>query len=134
MKRAIQHRHQAWKNSESSSCGTAYLRLQEEQRRSRRILRAERLSFEWKLANSAKTVPKTFFAHVNRNKRMTARILLRRPYSSLINSDQEMAELLKTTFLGFFLEDEGSTPVLQPHTQNYMACTRWVFPLGPQSP
>ncbi len=32
-----------------------------------------------------------------------------------------MAELLKTTFLGFFREDEGSTPVLQPRTQTNMA-------------
>ncbi len=32
-----------------------------------------------------------------------------------------MAELLKTTFLGFFHEDEGSTPVLQPRTQTNMA-------------
>ncbi len=32
-----------------------------------------------------------------------------------------MAELLKTTFLGFFREDEGSTPVLQPRTLAYMA-------------
>ncbi len=32
-----------------------------------------------------------------------------------------MAELLKTTFLGFFREGEGSTPVLQPRTQTYMA-------------
>ncbi len=38
VKRAIQRRRQAWKNSENSSCGTAYLRLQQEQRRSRRIL------------------------------------------------------------------------------------------------
>ncbi len=53
---------------------------------------------------------------------MTARILqLRHPSGSLINSDQEMGELLKTTFLGFFREDEGSTPVLQPRTQSYMA-------------
>ncbi len=28
-----------------------------------------------------------------------------------------MVDLLKKTFLGFFREDEGSTPVLQPHTQ-----------------
>ncbi len=28
-----------------------------------------------------------------------------------------MAELLRTTFLGFFREDEGSNPVLQPRTQ-----------------
>ncbi len=32
-----------------------------------------------------------------------------------------MAELLKATFLGFFLVDEGSNPVLQPRTQTYMA-------------
>ncbi len=32
-----------------------------------------------------------------------------------------MAELLKATFLGFFREDEGSTPVLQPRTQTNMA-------------
>ncbi len=32
-----------------------------------------------------------------------------------------MAELLKTTFLGFFREDEGSTLVLQPRTQTNMA-------------
>ncbi len=53
---------------------------------------------------------------------MTARNLqLRHPSGSLINSDQEMAELLKATFLGFFREDEGSIPVLQPRTQTYMA-------------
>ncbi len=94
----------------------------QEQRRSREILRAERLSFEWKLANSAKNAPQKFFAHVNRNKRLTARILqLRHPSGSLINSDHEMAELLKTTFLGFFRENGGSTPVLQPRTQIFMA-------------
>ncbi len=32
-----------------------------------------------------------------------------------------MAELLKATFLGFFREDEGSTPVLQPRAQTDMA-------------
>ncbi len=59
-----------------------------------------------KLANSAKTTPKKMFAQVNRNKRYTARILqLRHPSGSLKNSDQEMAELPKTTFLGFFRED-----------------------------
>ncbi len=62
------------------------------------------------------------FSHVNRNKQSTARILhLRHPSGSLINLDEEMAELLKTTFLGFFHEDEGSTPVTQPRTQNCMA-------------
>ncbi len=71
---------------------------------------------------SWQTFKQFFYAHVNRNKRLTARILqLRHPCGSLINSDQEMAELLKTTFLGFFREDEGSTPVLQPRTQTYMA-------------
>ncbi len=40
---------------------------------------------------------------LNRNKRLTARILqLRHPSGSLINSDQEIADFLKTTFLGFF--------------------------------
>ncbi len=68
------------------------------------------------------TAPQKFFAHVNRNKRLTARILqLRHPSGSLINSDQEMTELLNATFLGFFREDEGSTPVLQPRTQTFMA-------------
>ncbi len=71
VKRAIQRHHEAWtawKNSQSSSCGIAYLRHQQEQRRSWRILRAERLSCECRLANSAKTAPKKIFAHVNRNK------------------------------------------------------------------
>ncbi len=122
MKRAIQRHRQAWKNSESSSCGAASLRLQQELRRSARILLAERLSIEWKLANSAKTAHKKIFAHVNGSKRLTARILqLRHSSGSLINSDQEMAGLLKTTFLGFFREDEGSTPVFQPRRQTYVA-------------
>ncbi len=70
----------------------------------------------------SKGCPQNFFAYVNRNKRLNVRILqLRYPSGSLINSDQEMAELLKTTFLGFFREDEGSTPVLQPRTQTFMA-------------
>ncbi len=58
------------------------------------------ISLEWKLANSAKAASKKIFPHVNRNIRLTARILqLRHPSGSLINSDQEMAELLITTFL-----------------------------------
>ncbi len=60
--KAIQRRRKAWtawKNSETISCDAAYLCLQQEHRRSRGILRAKRLSFEWKLANSAKTAPKT---------------------------------------------------------------------------
>ncbi len=62
------------------------------------------------------------FARVNRNKRLTARFLqLRHPNGSLMNSDQKITELLKTTFLGFFRENEGSTPVLQPRTQTCMA-------------
>ncbi len=53
---------------------------------------------------------------------MTARILqLRHPSGSLINSEQEMAELLKATVLGLFREDKGSNRVLQPRTQTYMA-------------
>ncbi len=62
------------------------------------------------------------FAHVNRNKRLTACIMQLLHFSgSLINSYQEVAELIKTTFLGFFREDEGSTPVLHPRAQTYMA-------------
>ncbi len=54
-------------------------------------------------------LPKNF---LNRNKRLTARILqLRRPSGSLINSDQEMVELLKTTFLGFFRGREDDSHV-----------------------
>ncbi len=44
-----------------------------------------------------------------------------RPSGSLINSDQEMAALLKMTFLEFFREDEGSISLLQPRTQTYLA-------------
>ncbi len=59
-------------------------------------------------------LPQTLFALVNRNKPFTERTLqLRQPSSSLINLDQVMVEPLKETFLGFFREDEGSTPVLQ---------------------
>ncbi len=77
VKLSIQRRREAWttwKNSSNASSAAAYLHLQQEQRRSRRILRAERLSYEWKLANSAKLAPKKCFAHVNRNKRMGTRI------------------------------------------------------------
>ncbi len=50
------------------------------------------------------------FAHGNRNKRLAARILqLRRPSGFIINSDQEMAELLKMTFLAFFCEVRGQS-------------------------
>ncbi len=56
----------------------------------------------------SKDCPQKIFAHVNRNKQLTARVLqLRNPSGSLVNFDQEMAELLKTTFPGFFREDEG---------------------------
>ncbi len=71
VKRVIQHRRKAWtawEDLEGYSCDAAYLCFQQEQRRSRQVLRVERLSYEWKLGNSAKTVPLKFFAHVNRNK------------------------------------------------------------------
>ncbi len=88
---------------------------------SERILLAERLSYEWKLANSAKTAPKKIY-HVNRNQLLNARILqLRHPSSFLLNSNQETANLLKTTFIGFIREDEGSTAVFQPRTETCMA-------------
>ncbi len=61
-------------------------------------------------------------ARVSRNKRLITRIpQLRLTNGSLINSGQEIAELHKTTFRGFFCEDDGPTPVLQPRTQTYMA-------------
>ncbi len=57
-------------------------------------------------------------AHVDKDKLLTAPILqLHHPIGSLINSDQEAVKLLEKTFLGFFREDEGSTPVLQLCTQ-----------------
>ncbi len=66
--------------------------------------------------------PQIFFAHGNRNQLLTAHILqLRRPSGSIINSGQEMAELLKTTFLAFFCEDEELIPVFQQSTQTCMA-------------
>ncbi len=69
-----------------------------------------------------KPTPNTFFAHVERNKRLTVRILqLRHPNGSLINSGQEMAELLKTTLLDFFREDDDLTAILQPQTQTCTA-------------
>ncbi len=74
------------------------------------------------LQTQLKPTPKTFFTHVERNKRLTVRILqLCRPNGSLINSGQEMAELLKTILLDCFREDDDSTAVLQPHTQTCMA-------------
>ncbi len=60
VKRAIQRRREAracLKNSSNASSAAAYLHLQQEQRRSRRTLQAERLHYEWKLANSAKLAP-----------------------------------------------------------------------------
>ncbi len=102
--------------------GSIQRATQQEQCRSRRILRAERLSYRWKLANSAMTAPKTFLQILNRNKRLKARVLRPRHSSgSLINSDQEMAGLLNTTFLDLFREDEGSTPIYKPRTQPCMA-------------
>ncbi len=63
VKRAIKRRREAWatwNNSSNATSAAAYLHLKQEQRRSRRILRAERLSYEWKLANSAKLATKFF--------------------------------------------------------------------------
>ncbi len=60
----------------------------------------------------------TLLFNVNRNKRLAVRILqLGQSSGSLLKLDQEMAEVLKTTLLGFFHEDEGSTPVSQIRTQ-----------------
>ncbi len=91
---------------------------QQEQRRSRRALRAERLSYEWKLANSAKLAPQKNFAHVNRNKRMGTRIQrLLHPDGSPATTDQEMADLLKLKFQGFYRKDKGSTPTFHQRTE-----------------
>ncbi len=49
-----------WKNSSNATSAAAYLHLQQEQRRSKRILRAEHLSYEWKLTSVAKMLPKKF--------------------------------------------------------------------------
>ncbi len=74
-------------------------------------------------SNGNLTAPKKLPTLIEK-KWLTARILqLRHSSGSLLNSDQEMAELLKTTILGFFCEDGGSTPVLQPRTQTYMSDT-----------
>ncbi len=63
VERAIQRRREAWTSRENSSNFTsaaAYLRPQQEQQRSRRMLQTGRLSYEWKLANSAKLSPNNF--------------------------------------------------------------------------
>ncbi len=101
VKRTIQQRREAWttwKNFSNATSAAAYLYLQQDQRWSRRILRAERLSYEWKLAHSAKLAPKKIFAHVNRNKRMGTRIQrLLHPDGSPAATDQKMAALLVVT-------------------------------------
>ncbi len=95
----IQRRREAWttwKNSSNATSAAAYLHLQQEQRRSQRILGAERPSYEWKLANSAKLAPKNVFANVNRKKRMGTRSQrLLHPDGSPATTDQGMADLLK---------------------------------------
>ncbi len=110
IKRAIQRRREAWTtwtNSSNATSAAAYLHLQQEQRQSRRILRAERLSYEWKRANSAKLAPKKFVAQVNRNKRMGTRIQrLLHPDGSPATTDQEMVDPLKQTFQGFYRTDK----------------------------
>ncbi len=77
--------------------------LQQQQRRSLRTRRAEHLSYEWKLANSAKLTPQKILAHVNRNKRMETRIqCLLHPDGSPATTDQEMADLLKQIFQCYY--------------------------------
>ncbi len=73
----------------------------------------ERLSYEWKLANSAKLASKIFFAHVNHNQRMGTRIQrLLHPDVSPATTDQEMVDILKQTFQGFCRKDKGLTAFL----------------------
>ncbi len=125
MHQEIAWRWQFWtsgKNSSNAASAAAYLHLQQEQRRSRRIPRTERLFYEWKLANSAKFAPKKIFAHVNRNKRMGARI--QRPLyldGSLVTTDQEMADLLKQTFQSVYPTDKVSTAIFHARTEIRMA-------------
>ncbi len=53
--------------------------------------------------NLAKLAPKKIIAHVNRNKRMGTRIQrLLHPDGSPATTDQEMADLPKQTFQGFY--------------------------------
>ncbi len=60
----------------------------------------------------------TLLFNVDRSKRLAVRILqLGHPSGSLLNLNQEMAELFKKIVLFFFCVDEGSTPVFQPRTQ-----------------
>ncbi len=105
-------------DSSNATNAVTYLRLQQEHGRSLRILRADRLSDEWKLANSAKLAPKNFFAHINRNRRMGIRIQrLLHPNDAPATTDQEKADLLEQTFQGFDCTDKGSTPTFYPHTE-----------------
>ncbi len=121
VKRATQRHREAWtswKNSSNATSAAAYLHLQQEQRRSWRILRAERLSYEWKLANSAKLASKKCFTHENRNKRMGTRIQRPlHPDASSATTDQQMTDLLKQTFQGFYRKDKGPTPTFHPRTE-----------------
>ncbi len=57
VKRATQRRRGSWTSRKDSSNDTnaiAYLRLHQEQRKPWPVLRAERLTYEWKLANTPK--------------------------------------------------------------------------------
>ncbi len=107
-KRAIQRRHEAWtswKNSSNTTSAAAYLHLQHEQRRSRLILRAERFSYEWKLANSAKLAAcKQQQANGNQNPAST-------PSKWLPCNHRPRNDRPSQTDISRF---QGSTPTFQP--------------------
>ncbi len=95
-----------------------------------KLMWTESLSYEWKLENSAKfppPSPKKNLAHVNRNKRMGTRMQhLLNPDGCTAIIDQEMTDLLKQTFQGFYRTDKGSTPTFHLRTKIHMASTHFT--------
>ncbi len=113
VKREIQRRCGAWafwEKSRNDTSAAVSLLFEQDQRRFRRILRAERLSSEWNLANWAKMLPsQIFFVHVNRNKRKVTRIqCLLQWQTSSSRQDSDRA-------------DKGSFPTFHPRAEVHMA-------------
>ncbi len=113
VRRAIQQRCVAraiWKKSRSHTSAAVSLLFEQEQRRFGRIPRAERLSFEWNLANWANVLPSQIcFDHVNRNKWVVTRI--QRLLQWQTSSSRE----------GFDRADEGPFPTFHPRTEVHLA-------------
>ncbi len=114
--RAIQRRCEAWtscKNSRNATSANAYLHLNKSNG-GRGEYCGPQTQPSWP--------PKKVFAHVNRNKRMGTRIRrLLHPDGSPATIDQEMADLLKQAFQGFYRKDRGSTPTFHSRTDIRMA-------------